>query len=373
MHHHFATPNTTAPPRPDITIMASPEPTTTLTAQLQHIISNLEHQRTRVASLGLLHLGDDFFGDLADAKDLALLRQVNTVFDCLMGLSYLPGFSKPVDKAVNRLLLHAVLGCDQVRLHAQAQAYRPGDCVRWLGSREVEIQELLESYRGFFNYITFRESYIHLFRDPCLAEARLKLQKLRPRISTLSPWASEPEPFVRPAKKLRNRKSVPPKDMSTPSPTATKRRRKATQSGDRACRKRPRKQGPLPTPTPSHGMVLRRRTFRRDSTTSTTTSDSELTTTESSGFGAPTMILSRPTLRACMPAPAPPPNGAIFQDTTQDFRSTTEKICSKTAYPDTALIISISPSKQLKQEYAEWRERQMRPVLEMSPPATIQC
>lgn len=347
--------------------MDSPGPTTRPESQLQHIINNLEHQRTRVASLGLLRLGDDFFGDLAGAKDLALLRQVNTLFDCLMGLPYLPGFSKPVDRAVNKLLLHSVLGCDQARLHAQAQAYRPGDSVRWLGPREVEIQELLESYRGFFNYITFRESYIHLFRDPCLAEARLKLQKLRPRISTLSPWASEPEPFVRTAKKPRNRKPAPPRGLPTPSPTVAKRRRKATQSRNGTCRKRARFQGPLPTPTPSHGMVLRRRTSQQEITQVPPVADTSLPAIESSGFGAPTMILSRPTLRAW----APPPLGStVFHDAMQDL-GLNEKICSEVPYPDTEPVVC--PSGQLRQEYAEWRERQVRPLLRMSPPGTIEC
>ena len=183
-----------------------PVPLASATSRLRDIINQLEKHRNRVASLRLLALDDDFFGDLArggggddddGGDDVAALKQAIQLFGCLMEASYARGFSRPVDRAVNKLLLHAIMGCE--RTLSRLRSRGSGGGLHWLLPSEMEIKELLEECRSFLGYITSQggDSDCTARRpDPSLVEARRRLHRLCPRINNLSIWSVPPARVV---------------------------------------------------------------------------------------------------------------------------------------------------------------------------------
>lgn len=139
----------------------------------------------------LLALDQAFYHDLASGGDVVTLRQAGRLFQCLMETSYACGFSKPVDKAVNNLLLHATKGCEKQSSYFQSLCGGQ-DSLRWLPPSEIEIKDLLEDYRSFVNYITSQDAS-HQPRDRNLTEVRRRLQKLSPKINDIVTWRHRPD------------------------------------------------------------------------------------------------------------------------------------------------------------------------------------
>ncbi|KAK1749486.1 hypothetical protein QBC47DRAFT_441697 [Echria macrotheca] len=311
MHQFSATMSSPPPPPPSsLDMITMPPPQREASSQLHQITTHLTQNRTRLASLCLLKLDTPFYSVLATSGggrgQIHLLRQVSDLFTSLMQLSYLPGFSKPVDRCINRLLYHAVLGCE----HAPTTTSPPREdddrgSLRWLAPHEYEIRELLETYRGFFNYITFRESGLLLLRDKNLLDAGRKLQSLRPRISTLSPWREPPVVTTPPAKKAAapQRRPAEPKvpkggkgkrvnegGLLTPSPTL----KRCTTEKKKGVKRSREEGGMEATPPPSHGMELRRKRARCGSTPPPTPTPTVLIDRCMPDGMVPTMVLSRP-------------------------------------------------------------------------------
>ncbi|KAK0715430.1 hypothetical protein B0H67DRAFT_683656 [Lasiosphaeris hirsuta] len=183
---------------------------------LQHIIDQLEQQRMRVASMRLLALDEAFYHGLASGGDVVTLRQVGRLFQCLMETSYACGFSKPVDKAVNSLLLHATKGCEKQSSHSQSLCGGQ-DSLRWLPPSEIEMKDLVEGYRSFANYITSQDAS-HQPRDRNLTEVRRRLQKLSPKINNVATWRHCPDPDRSPDTPSRNTR-LSKATWKSPTPT----------------------------------------------------------------------------------------------------------------------------------------------------------
>ncbi|KAK0643760.1 hypothetical protein B0T16DRAFT_392232 [Cercophora newfieldiana] len=168
--------------------MASPP--ASATTRITQITDLLGSRRTRIASLRLLSLNGNFLDDIAAMGDLSTLAEIGCLFQCLMDIPYLCGFSKPVDRAIAKLLLHATKGCE-VRL-ARLRSQRSHDSLYWQLPSEVETKEILEIYRSFLHYITCQHCSSSPVKDPSLMEAKRKLHKLCPRINNLSRWSPSP-------------------------------------------------------------------------------------------------------------------------------------------------------------------------------------
>ncbi|KAK1831303.1 hypothetical protein QBC39DRAFT_351594 [Podospora conica] len=189
----------------NITTMDMVQPPDTPTSRMQEIVEHLEHGRFRVASLRLLALDAVFFSDLSSHENMETLWHAAHLLQCLAQTSYTRSFSKPVDRAVNKLLLHATVGCE--RLAAQHRARVRDDHVRWLLPAEMKVKEMLEILRCFLSYITLQDAVHPPVKDANLTDARRRLQCLCPRISNLTSWSPGPEP---PTNRTRRSRGNPP-------------------------------------------------------------------------------------------------------------------------------------------------------------------
>lgn len=224
-HHHFSPhhcPFSTT--TINITTMDMVQPPDAPISRMQEIVEHLEYGRFRVASLRLLALDALFFSDLSSCADTETLWHAAHLLQSLAQTSYTRSFSKPVDRAVNKLLLHAVAGCEE--LAAQHRARVCDDHVRWLLPTEMKVKEMLEILRCFLSYITLQDAVHPPVKDANLADVRRRLQCLCPRISNLTSWSPGPDPQP---SRIRRRQASPhahnlrprSRTESTPDPTST--------------------------------------------------------------------------------------------------------------------------------------------------------
>lgn len=171
--------------------MDTMQPPDTPTTRMQDIMEHLGQGRFRVASLRLLALDAIFFSDLSSHGDVETLWQAAQLFQCLVQNSYTRSFSIPVDRTINKLLLHATMGCES--LAAQYRGHDRHEHVRWLHPSEMKTKDILEVFRCFLGYITVQDAAHPPVKDANLADARRRLQRLCPRISNLTAWTSSPE------------------------------------------------------------------------------------------------------------------------------------------------------------------------------------
>lgn len=187
-------------------------------------MEHLDYGRFRVASLRLLALDAAFFSALSSCTDMETLWHAAHLLQSLAQTSYTRSFSKPVDRAVNKLLLHTVVGCEN--LSAQHRARVCDDHVRWLVPTEMKIKEMLEILRCFLGYITLQDAVNPPVKDANLTVVRRRLQCLCPRISNLTSWSPSPDPQP---SRIRRRRASPhahnlrprSRPESTPDPTST--------------------------------------------------------------------------------------------------------------------------------------------------------
>lgn len=203
--------------------MDTMQPPDTPTTRMQDIMEHLGQGRFRVASLRLLALDAIFFSDLSSHGDVETLWQAAQLFQCLVQNSYTRSFSIPVDRTINKFLLHATMGCES--LAAQYRGHDRHEHVRWLHPSEMKTKDILEVFRCFLGYITVQDAAHPPVKDANLADARRRLQRLCPRISNLTAWTSSPE--LQTPRTRRARANPPhthhlrPRNRPEPSPTPT--------------------------------------------------------------------------------------------------------------------------------------------------------
>lgn len=200
------------------------QPPDTPISRMQEIVDHLDYGRFRVASLRLLALDAVFFSDLSSCTDMETLWHGTNLLQCLAQTSYTRSFSKPVDRAVNKLLLHVVVGCEN--LSAQHRARVCDDHVRWLVPTEMKVKEMLEILRCFLGFITLQDAVHPPVKDANLTDVRRRLQCLCPRISNLTSWSPSPEPQssrIRRTRASSHVHNLRPRSRpeSTPDPTST--------------------------------------------------------------------------------------------------------------------------------------------------------
>ena len=332
-----------------------PSPPQPSTCRITHITDLLETRRTRIASLRLLSLDADFLDDLAAAGDLPTLVQIGCLFQCLMETPYICGFSKPVDRAITRLLLHATKGCDG-RL-SRLRSQHAHDRLCWLLPSEVETKEILETYRSFLHYITCQHNNSTPVKDPSLGEAKRRLQKLCPKINNLSSWSPSPTREAAgnfwtdaSARRLRSNHGNPSSGVSkSRSQRASARLAKA----------------PTPPPVsktiPNHEGKLAARLITPPDTIPGCNDYLTVPTLRFSRPPGRRVLIPRRTQRN--PSPQLRVVDGMVEEVTQPF----------TAQVDVVTTSKDSCAKadaQLKHEYAEWRERHLRPFLRFSPEAS---
>lgn len=203
--------------------MDTMQPPDTPTTRMQDIMEHLGQGRFRVASLRLLALDAIFFSDLSSHGDVETRWQAAQLFQCLVQNSYTRSFSIPVDRTINKFLLHATMGCES--LAAQYRGHDRHEHVRWLHPSEMKTKDILEVFRCFLGYITVQDAAHPPVKDANLADARRRLQRLCPRISNLTAWTSSPE--LQTPRTRRARANPPhthhlrPRNRPEPSPTPT--------------------------------------------------------------------------------------------------------------------------------------------------------
>ncbi|KAK0620091.1 hypothetical protein B0T14DRAFT_566872 [Immersiella caudata] len=338
-----------------------PQPPDSTMARITDIIELLHGRRTRIASLRLLSLNAHFFDDLAATTDLAPLAQIGCLFQCLMEIPYTCGFSKPVDRAITKLLLHAIKGCGNQL--SQLKSQQAHDRLYWLPS-ESSIKEILDIYRSFLQYITCQHNPSLPVKDPNLAEAKRRLHKLCPRINNLSRISLSPSPtrptaptFWTDSPATRQRQNTGPlngKTIKSPGCTPTVRRNTNP----------PAKVAPKPawvaSQTKTHAVAL---PTPPDTIPTAPICDRHLT--------IPTLPLTRdPNLRVSIPRRSQRKCIAKFRvmngmvdEVTQPFSPKVDEMSESKDYAAKA-------DAQLKREYAEWSEKQLRPLLRFSPEAS---
>jgi hypothetical protein len=341
------------------TTIAMPQPPGPATHRITHIIDLLDSRRTRIASLRLLSLDREFLNDLAATGDLTTLAQIGSLFQCLIETPYVCGFSKPVDRAITKLLLHAIKGCEG-RL-SRLRAQHAHDRLCWLLPSEVEAKEILEVYRGFLHYITCQYNSLSPVKDPSLTEAKRKLQKLCPRInnlsSSLSPTREMPRRFWvdSPATRLRSNHGTPSTGISkSRTPRASMRNTKA--------------------PTPALALVSKPNAKALKDLKPVYITPPDTIPTCEDHLTVPTLKLSRdPKLRVSIPRRSQRKFAAqlrvvdgMVEAVTQPF---TSNVCNDSESMESK-DAAVKADAQLKREYAEWRERHLRPFLRLSPEAT---
>ncbi|KAK4448365.1 hypothetical protein QBC34DRAFT_465704 [Podospora aff. communis PSN243] len=361
IHHHsrplleFYMATTTMPQPPDYTM-----------ACITNIIDLLHSRRTRIASLRLISLSPNFFDDLVATTDLPTFTQTGRLFQCLMEIQYTRGFSKPVDRAITKLLLHAIKGCDNQL--SQLKSQHAHDRIYWLPS-ESAIKEILDIYRSFLQYITYQHSPVPLVKDLDLAEAKRRLSKLCPRINNINRISPSPTRPTAPVFWTDSPTTRQRPSPETPQEKVTKPR------SQRATRNT--KPAPIAQPRP-HAVGLPTPPDTIPTPTSTTPiCDRYLT--------IPTLQLTRnhdPNLKISIPrgsqrkyiARLRVVNGMV-EEVTQPFTPNHEvdKLAESKELAE-GRNYAEKADAQLKREYAEWREKCLRGFLRFSPePSGERC
>lgn len=326
--------------------MDTVQPPDTPISRMQEIVEHLEYGRFRVASLRLLALDAVFFSDLSCCADMETLWHAAHLLQSLAQTSYTRSFSKPVDRAVNKLLLHAVVGCEE--LGARHRARVCDDHVRWLLPTEMKVKEMLEILRCFLGYITLQDAVHPPVKDANLADVRQRLQCLCPRISNLTSWSPSPEP--QPGRIRRTRASphahnLRPRSRTepTPDPTST------------VGRFSPVNPATLPPLTPSLSPC-----FTIDTTPSTGFASSMY---PSPGTGAPpttipTQLLSTLPQYRVEPPPAVRMVSGMLEEVTQPYEM---------SWPAEKFTVGFRPATPEPMSGGDWRKRQLDAFAQMSP------
>ena len=387
-----------------------PSATAATTTRIQQITHLLEHRKTRVASLKLLALAKDTpFLDyhLASGSDMFLLRQAGDLFHCLMSMpypyTYTCGFSRDVDRAVTKLLLHATKGCERRRQRQQQHVQSQNDRLYWLLPEDTEVKGLLDLYRGFLFFILCQYEYQHrhrfdcastasspptAVRDHCLVEVRQRLQRLCPKISDLgspsSSWSPRPgsssalggamgglweeeetsktKTTSRRPRLNRRPGRVGPKGGVTKAVAAVP---KAANNGGRGAKKLLRgletyagkETGLITPPTSIPTRTMGRDDDPREENVCLTVATAKLP----EGWYLPPTKLSTP-------APTPPKVRMVdgmLEEVTQPSTSVDIR-----RHSDGDAMVIDEVDMQVEGEHADWKERHLRPLLMLSPEAT---
>lgn len=326
--------------------MDTVQPPDTPISRMQEIVEHLEYGRFRVASLRLLALDAVFFSDLSCCADMETLWHAAHLLQSLAQTSYTRSFSKPVDRAVNKLLLHAVVGCEE--LGARHSARVCDDHVRWLLPTEMKVKEMLEILRCFLGYITLQDAVHPPVKDANLADVRRRLQCLCPRISNLTSWSPSPEP--QPSRIRRTRASphahnLRPRSRTEPMPDPT----------STVGRFSPVNPATLPPLTPSLSPC-----FTIDTTPSTGFASSMY---PSPGTGAPlttipTQLLSTLPQYRVEPPPAVRMVSGMLEEVTQPYEM---------SWPAEKSNVGFRPATPEPMSGGDWRKRQLDAFAQMSP------
>ncbi|KAK5661103.1 hypothetical protein OQA88_10993 [Cercophora sp. LCS_1] len=297
-----------------------PRSTSTSTHQLHQTTTLIDRGRSKLAAATLLSLDPKFINALAAGTDMHALANVGRLFQSLINATYHRCCNRAVDLTINRLVLKTVKGCEN-RLRTRIPAHDPF-VLQWMSQPEIETRELLDICREFLNYITAQDAEFCPLQDPLLFGARRILQRVAPRINCLGAWEGRRE---------RGREWIA---------VSTRPRVRVREEMKMKAR-------------PSRRMVEKVVEI-------VPTVETELMTEELSlesevgqvGVTVPTVICT-PRLRIV---------DGMIEEVTQAFEPT---------LPSTVMgIDQWGPDEQLKREWAEWKEREERPFVMLTPDLT---
>ncbi|KAK4183437.1 hypothetical protein QBC35DRAFT_393864 [Podospora australis] len=182
----YTTFTTTTSPSPNFGATAFIE---TMNAHhISDIIIDLTQNRWEDAFDTIVRLGTKMHLTGAKLFPLPQLRDINRLFEAILQ-HHAYGLDEEVDAIINRLFLRALHTCQH--LTSQKSPDSDHHVMRWMSPAEIEMQEHLDFYRGFSQFLLYSSAP----ENEDSEEVQVMLQNLcKPTINNLTTW-SPPSPI----------------------------------------------------------------------------------------------------------------------------------------------------------------------------------